>query len=100
MQPHTVTVQTKQSGGAYGDTYAAPVQVRCWLEDSYRLVRDASGAQVASSAQLFTARANLSKFTIGTKVTTPYGRATLVLGNQMHDDGGIGAWQHLAVTLQ
>lgn len=47
-----VTVQTRTAGGSYGDTLAAPVVVPCLLDETRRMVRDASGQQVVSEATL------------------------------------------------
>lgn len=47
-----VVVQTRTAGGSYGDTLAAPVTVPCLVDETRRMVRDASGQQVVSEATL------------------------------------------------
>lgn len=48
----SVVVQTRSGGGSYGDTLADPVTVPCLIEETRRMVRDASGQQVVSEATL------------------------------------------------
>ena len=45
-------VQTRTAGGSYGDTLADPVTVPCLVDETRRMVRDASGQQVVSEATL------------------------------------------------
>lgn len=47
-----VVVQTRSGGGSYGDTLADPVDVPCLIDETRRMVRDASGQQVVSEATL------------------------------------------------
>lgn len=48
----SVVVQTRSGGGSYGDTLADPVTVPCLIDETRRMVRDASGQQVVSEATL------------------------------------------------
>jgi hypothetical protein len=47
-----VTVATRTGGGSYGDTLADAVVVPCLIDETRRMVRDASGQQVVSEATL------------------------------------------------
>ena len=48
----SVVVQTRTSEGSYGDTFADPVTVPCLIDETRRVVRDASGQETVSEAQL------------------------------------------------
>lgn len=50
--PHEVTVRALTGSGGMGDTYADPVTVPAFVIEEVVLVRDASGAEVVSSAQV------------------------------------------------
>ena len=48
----TVVVRTRTAEGSYGDTFADPVTVPCLIDETRRVVRDASGQETVSEAQL------------------------------------------------
>lgn len=48
----TVVVETREGEGAYGPINADPVTVRCNVDETRRLVRDASGDETVSEASL------------------------------------------------
>jgi len=47
-----VTVRTRTGEGSYGDVFAEALDVPCYLDETRRLVRDASGQQAVSEATL------------------------------------------------
>lgn len=65
----TVTVETYGGEGAYGPAYAAAVNVRCNIEATRRLVRNAAGDEVVSEATLQVHLDNASSFTPESSVT-------------------------------
>jgi hypothetical protein len=97
---HTVTVETYAGTGAYGDTYAPPVEVQCFVEDSRRLVRNADGDQVISEATIYAAPADAEKLVEKTLVTLPSGRSSKVIVRKIHDDGDMGAPQHVEASCE
>lgn len=99
LLPHTVQVETYLGSGAYGDMYAAPQPVRCKVDDVRQLVLSPSGDQIVSQSTLLARLSEQPKFTPKSKVTTPWGRAAVVIGVGVKDDGGMGAWQHIEVSL-
>ena len=54
MQPHTMTVRALLGSGGMGATFAPAVDRPCFAEESVKLVRDAAGVEVVSSAQVTT----------------------------------------------
>ncbi|NUO58994.1 MAG: hypothetical protein HOV78_20225 [Hamadaea sp.] len=97
FQPTTVTVRTKTGSGANGDIFAAAVDRDVFLEDSRRLVRNATGEQVVSEATLYADVADQAIFTTDSKVTLP-GRTARVLLAKRHVIGDPDV-DHLEVTL-
>lgn len=99
LLPHRVDVEPFTGAGARGDTYAAKVpSVRCMRDDRIQLVRTTTGEEVVSQTTLIMRLAQEPHFPAGSKVTLPTRTAT-VIGVARRDDGGLGAWQHLEVTL-
>ncbi len=76
---HTVSVETLTGTGAYGDVYAAPAEVPCWLEPKRRLVRNKDGQEVLSSSFLACDVTHEPKFVPDSKVTHN-GHAAYVVG--------------------
>lgn len=95
--PHTVTVETKTGSGAYGDVYAAPVTVACWLEPKRRLVRDKDGQEVLSSSFLSCPVTEAATFEPDSKVTHD-GRTAYVIGVNTFTTGDTDL-DHLEIDL-
>lgn len=73
----TVTVEPYLGTGAYGPQYGPAVVVKCFLDDSRKLVRAASGSEVISETRFFCDPHSLditivpeSRVTIGSRTTT------------------------------
>lgn len=97
---HMVTVETYEGSGAYGPAYTTAEQVRCWLEDGNKLVRDSEGNEVVSSTELFVPLAQASLFTVGSRVTLPSGRTASVLSAATFDSGSLNlGLDHAEVAL-
>lgn len=47
---HRVQVEEYEGGGAYGDQYAAAVEVKCLIVENPRMVRNGQGEEVMSSS--------------------------------------------------
>lgn len=95
---HTVSVETKTGSGAYGDVYAAPVNVACWLEPKRRLVRDKDGQEVLSSSFLSCDVAHAAVFTPDSKVTNAAVTA-YVVGVNTFTSGALELPDHLEIDL-
>lgn len=95
---HTVSVETKTGSGAYGDVYAAPVTVPCWLEPKRRLVRNKDGQEVLSTTFLSCPVTEASKFEPDSKVTHN-GRAAYVIGVNTFTSGALALPDHLEIDL-
>ena len=95
---HTVSVETKTGSGAYGDVYAAPVDVACWLEPKRRLVRNKDGQEVLSSSFLSCGVAEKAKFTPDSKVTHD-GATAYVIGVNTLTSGALDLPDHLEIDL-
>ena len=52
MLPHTCAVREFLGAGGMGERFADPVERACFAEESVKLVRDADGAEVVSTAQV------------------------------------------------
>jgi hypothetical protein len=82
-----VQVQTFLGRGTFGDQWAASQTVDCWVEAGSKLVRDASGTEVVSTAAVHGPLSDAGKFTVGTKVATPGAAAARVLTLDRFDSG-------------
>lgn len=96
---HTVTVEPQVGEGAYGDSYGPPVQVRCFRDDARQVVRNASGAEVVSETTLYCKLDRADVFPPDSRVTLTDGSVSYVVLTKRRDDGGMGAPQHLEVTM-
>lgn len=94
LQPHTVSVETYLGTSGTGHLYAAAVSMRCMLDGKTKLYTAADGSQALSAGSLYTTLANEALVPLKSRV----GGRTVAQVNR-HDDGGIGAWQHLEVVL-
>lgn len=99
LLPHTVTVETLTGQGAYGPIYDDAADVRVKVDDRIRLVRNLEGEQVVSSATVYARLSESHRFTPGSRVVIR-GELTDVITVARHDDGGLGAWQHVEVVCE
>ena len=95
---HTVSVETKTGTGAYGDVYADPVEVACWLEPKRRLVRNKDGQEVLSSSFLSCDVTLSPTFTPDSKVTHD-GHTAFVIGVNALTSGALELPDHLEIDL-
>jgi hypothetical protein len=97
---HTVTVEPQLGEGSTGDVYGPAESVLGFLDYERKLVRSAEGAEVVSEATFYCDLEWTNRFPPDSRVTTPAGVVTFVIGNAPKDDGGITGLSHLEVTLQ
>lgn len=100
---HTVTVETYQGAGAYGDIFAAPVTLAppngCLVENARRVVRNKDGIEVVSNTHVYTSAANGALFTTDSRVTTSDGVVARVNKGSVNDAPGLNLPDHTAVDL-
>ncbi len=96
---HTVTVQPYAGTTGNGKTYGASVAgVACMRDDKRKLVRNSDAVEVVSETTLFLRLAHAASFPPESLVDLGDRTAT-VITTHPRTDGGLGAWQHLEVTL-
>lgn len=96
---HRVTVKPFEATTAYGPRYETARERRAMVDETRKLVRGSDGAEVVSEATVFLRRQYLVDFPPESLVTLPSGRTATVITAADRSDGGLGAWQHLEVTL-
>lgn len=85
---HTGSVQTYEGSAAYGDVYANPVDVACWVEGEQKVVTNSQGTEVVSMTVVRGPLTDKDKFAPGSKFT--YGGATAkVLTLAWFDSGSL-----------
>lgn len=96
---HTAAVETFLGTNGYGeDTFAAPVNVACFADDTRKLVRGKDGEQVVSESTLYTYPINGPLFTADSRVTLN-GTVSRVIKTNVNDSGDLDLPDHVAVTL-
>lgn len=93
---HDVVVEAYEGSGAYGPVYAAPVTVRCLVEDDRRMVRDDGGREVISETTLY---GPLSTVIPPESKVTLAGRTATVIVTRRVDGGSFPVPSHLEVSL-
>lgn len=94
----TVTVETYQGSGPYGDVFAAPVTRRAFVNDSLKLVRDQKGEEVVSSARLYGPLEDAADYEPGSRVTFGDRTHRVIVANRQ-DAAGPASSHHVAVEL-
>lgn len=96
---HTVTVETQSGATGWGDTYTAVSEpIPCFVDDTTRLTRDPAGAEVVSTATVYTHPDHAGLFTPGSQVRLPSRVATVVTVNA-RTSGQLDLPDHVEVTL-
>ena len=98
---HTVGVRTKTGEGSYGPVLANPVTVPgVQVDETTRLVRSSTGAEVVSSTTVRGLLDVADRFTVGSEVTLPSGDVTTVLAlSRMTSAPALGAVEHFEAAL-
>lgn len=78
MFVHRAHVSTLTREGEWGDSFADPVWVDCFIDHSRTLVRDGAGAEVVSEATLTTHPHHAALFTPGSLVDLGSRTATVI----------------------
>lgn len=97
---HTATVRTLLGAGGMGSTWAAPVNVPCFVDDKRRLVRAADASEVVSETTIFDVDVeHATVWAPGSEVTLPSGRVATVIIAAARTSGSLGLPDHLEVAL-
>ena len=92
---HAVTVVPLIGSGGLGDVHGPPVAgVPCLVDETTRLVRDRTGAQVVSSATVY-ARTTAPGAPPGSVITLPSGRSSVVLAEARRSSGLLDLPDHV-----
>jgi hypothetical protein len=98
---HTVSVARLSGEGAYGDVFDDAVDLLGFVDDSNKLVLNADGEQVVSSARVFFPAAT-DNVPLQSQVTLPDifgGRTSQVIATSRHDAGTLATPNHLELAL-
>jgi hypothetical protein len=97
---HTVDVRTYAGTGAYGDVYETHNGIACWVEETRKWVRSATGEQIVSESQVFTDTANYDWFKPDSEVTIREGQPkSKVITRSLHDSGDLDLPDHVEIAL-
>lgn len=101
----TVDVETLTGSGAYGDVFASPVTVACFVNDRSKMVRNSNGDEIVSTTTLYApltaspdVPATAGQFAPGSRVTVN-GRTAYVVNAARRDSAGPSRIWHTEVTL-
>ncbi|WP_181276005.1 hypothetical protein [Brevibacterium oceani] len=94
---HTTSVRTYEGSGPFGETYADPVDVPCFIDNTRKLVRDQTGREVTSEATITGPVTKAAHFTPESLVTID-GNERTVLTVATHYSGSLDLPDHFEVT--
>lgn len=93
---HKVTVEPYLGQSAAGPRYGPAVTVRCFVDDTRRLVRDAAGVQVVSESTVY---CQLGVTAPPKSRVNVFGREAFVITAKRRDGGGLPTPDHLELAL-
>jgi hypothetical protein len=96
---HTVTIEVPGTEGPWGPepgTTSEPL--RCFVDDTRRLVSDAQGTEVVSESSLTTPPEFFDQFTVGATVNLPH-RQAQVISVGIADSAGLDLPDHVEVFV-
>ena len=98
---HTTTVERKTGNGATGPTLATGVSLTGFVEHVTKLVRNATGVEVVSSATIYYP-AGTAFIAPGSFVTPPAGMGARarVITCSVHDAGSLDLPEHVEVSVE
>lgn len=96
---HTVTGETLNGSGPYGDSYLPFADVPCFIEEKRRFVRSATGEQIVSETTIWCAPEHYDKFKPDSKVKVRE-YDTKVITRSLADSGGLELPDHVSVYLE
>lgn len=102
-EPHTISVEAYEGSEAYGDVYAAAVDVEgCVIEHTRRQVQvqtqDAAGGVVVSNTTVYAPPETVAP--VDSRITLPSGAVTKVLAASFMDAHGHPLPEHWELNLE
>lgn len=94
---HETAVRTHEGSGPYGEEYAAPVTVPCFVDARRQLVRDTDGREVTSETTVTGPVREGPRFTPGS-LTTVNGDERTVITLALRTGGGLDLPEHFEAT--
>lgn len=94
---HETTVRTYEGAGPFGETYADPVPVECFIDHRRQLVRDTQGREVTSEATITGPVEHGHRFT-PESLTTVGGRERTVITLAIRESGDLDLPDHFEAT--
>lgn len=94
---HTAWVEPFLGNSATGPRYGPSSEVRCFVEEKTRMVRDPGGEEVTSSSTFYARPTAVCP--AKSRVTLPSGRKTTVIEAIRQEGGGLPTPDHLEVRL-
>ncbi|MYW03465.1 hypothetical protein [Streptomyces sp. SID3343] len=95
---HRVRIEPYIGDSAYGPLYGAELTVRAMVDDTTRIVRSPTGAEVTSSTTVYVRRGVACP--PGSRVTLPSGRRTVAISTADRNGGGLPTPDHQEVSLE
>jgi hypothetical protein len=95
---HTITVEMFLGAGAYGDIYAAPVNVIGFMDGARKLIRGTNGEQVVSESSFYTYPITGPLFVADSRITQGT-EVSYVIKTSTNDSGALGLPDHAVVDL-
>ena len=100
LKAHKVIVETYLGAGPRGDTYAAPVEVRCFLDRGEVVERTANAETTEHPSRIYARPGLASVLVPKSRVTLPDGDRARVAKALVRDGGALlRAAAHVEVTL-
>lgn len=93
----TTAVRTYEGSGPFGETYADPIDVPCFIDNTRRLVRDTDGREVTAEATI-TGPIGRSNLFQPESLTTIDGDERTVLTLSKHYSGMLDLPDHFEAT--
>lgn len=95
---HTITVQTLIGDDSWGPSYEATENVRCFIDETRTIVRDAQGAEVISETTVTAPPEYAGIFLPGSLVMLPTREATVIKAGHA-SSGPLDLPDHVEVSL-
>lgn len=100
LRAHKVTAEAYLGAGPRGDTYAAPVEVRCFLDRGQVVTATANTEAVEENSRLYVRPQHAAVLVPQSRVTLPDGTKARVSKVVARDGGALlGAVAHVEVHL-
>lgn len=97
LKVHSVTIADFQGSGTYGDTWGTPRTVKCWVEETNKIVTNALGEQEVSTTQVLVDPGDEGP--LKSRITLN-GVARTLIAVTRHTSGGLTQLDHVELMLR